>query len=181
MSLENTIAPYEIIGAERPRSIEVSWKSRRHAPLVIWLSKHGFHDADSVGVNGVTPLMEAALEGNDHIVATLLYEGVPVGMLDDEENSALWYACLNGSPKTVLRLIEAGLEIDHTNGDDLTCLMQAASSGRLDVMRFLMSLGANERLVAPDGRNALEMMTDCVMRNGIDHRTKAIPLDTNFL
>ncbi|WP_115666808.1 ankyrin repeat domain-containing protein [Cupriavidus taiwanensis] len=181
MPLENTIAPYEIIGAERPRSIEVSWTSRRHAPLVIWLSKHGFPDADSVGVNGVTPLMEAALEGNDHIVATLLYEGVPVGMLDDEENSALWYACLNGSPKTVLRLIEAGLEIDHTNGDDLTCLMQAASSGRLDVMSFLMSLGANERLVAPDGRNALEMMTDCVMRNGIDHRTEAIPLNTNFL
>ncbi|SOZ71001.1 Ankyrin (plasmid) [Cupriavidus taiwanensis] len=181
MSLENTIAPYEIIDTESPRCIERSWKNRRHAPLAIWLSNHGFPDPDSFGVNGITPLMEAALEGNDHIVATLLYEGVPVGMLDDEENSALWYACLNGAPKTILRLINAGLDIDHTNGDDLTCLMRAATSGQLDVMRFLMSLGANERLVAPDGRNALEMMTDWVMRNCIDHRTEAIPLDTNFL
>ncbi|UIF88321.1 ankyrin repeat domain-containing protein (plasmid) [Cupriavidus necator] len=176
MSLDNTIAPYKIVGAERAWSIEGSWKNRRRASLAIWLSKHGFPDANSFGVNGITPLMEAALQGEDHIVATLLYEGVSVGMLDDEDNSALWYACLNGAPATILRLIDAGLDIDHANGDDFTCLMQAAASGRFDIMRLLMSLGANEGLVAPEGRNALEMATDYVIWSCIDHRTEAHPV-----
>ncbi|MPW23757.1 ankyrin repeat domain-containing protein, partial [Paraburkholderia sp. CNPSo 3157] len=50
--------------------------------------------------------------------------------------------------------------IDHANGNDITCLMQAAASGRVELMWLLISLGASDGLVAPDGRNAFDMATD---------------------
>ncbi|WP_175126390.1 ankyrin repeat domain-containing protein, partial [Paraburkholderia phenoliruptrix] len=134
---------------------DVTW-----ATLGTWLSIHDFPDIHSRSIEGMTPLMAAALHGEDSIVAALLDEGAHVGALDDEGNQALWHACLGGAPASILRLVGAGLDIDHTNGNDITCLMQAAASGRLEVMWLLISLGASDSLVAPDGRNAFDMATD---------------------
>ncbi len=125
-----------------------------------WLSAHDFPDAHSRGVDGITPLMLAALHGEDAIVATLLDEGARAGALDDTGNHALWYACLSGAPGPIVRLVGAGLDVDHANANDITCLMQAAASGRVEVMWLLISLGASDSPVAPDGRNAFDMATD---------------------
>ncbi|MEM5332033.1 ankyrin repeat domain-containing protein [Paraburkholderia sp. JHI2823] len=125
-----------------------------------WLSAHEFPDAHSCSVDGITPLMLAAMHGEDRIVAALLDEGAPVSALDDNGNDALWYACLCGAPGPILRLVSAGLNVDHANAHDVTCLMQAAACGRVDVMWLLISLGASDSLVAPDGRTAFDMATD---------------------
>ncbi|MFP3801445.1 ankyrin repeat domain-containing protein [Paraburkholderia sp. SIMBA_027] len=130
------------------------------AALAAWLSGHDFPDVHSRGIDGVTPLMLAALHGEDSLVDALLDAGARFGALDDEGNHALWYACLAGAPAPILRLIEAGIEIDHANDHDITCLMQAAASGRVEVMHLLLSLGASEGLYAPDGRDALDMAAD---------------------
>lgn len=136
-----------------------SWRGLP-AALATWLSTHDFPDLHSRGLDGVTPLMLAALHGEDQMVAALLDAGVCVGALDDAGNHALWYACVGGAPAPILRLVDAGIEIDHANDDDLTCLMQAAASGRVEVMQLLLSLGASEALYAPDGRSASDMAAD---------------------
>ncbi|MEM5440246.1 ankyrin repeat domain-containing protein [Paraburkholderia diazotrophica] len=150
MSLLTNTVPYE--SASRH---DVTW-----ATLATWLSSHDFPDIHSRSIEGMTPLMVAALHGEDSIVAALLDEGAHVGALDDEGNQALWYACLGGARASILRLVGADLDIDHVNGNDITCLMEAAASGRFEVMLLLISLGASDSLVAPDGRNAFDMATD---------------------
>ncbi|RZF23871.1 ankyrin repeat domain-containing protein [Paraburkholderia sp. UYCP14C] len=135
-----------------------------HAPPCVavakWLDAHDFPDTQSRGIDGITPLMLAALHGEDHIVASVLESGVGISALDDEGNHALWYACLGDAPGTILRLVGAGLALDHVNADDMTCLMQAAATGRIEVMWLLLALGASDSLVAPDGRDALDMAAD---------------------
>jgi len=130
------------------------------AALSSWLAYHGFPDLHSRGINGETPLMRAAQHGEDTVVEALLAFGVRADALDDDGNHALWFACLHGGPATILRLIEAGTPIDHANDDDITCLMQAAASGRLDVLQTLLGHGASAELCAPDGRSALDMVAD---------------------
>ncbi|MCX5545671.1 ankyrin repeat domain-containing protein [Paraburkholderia sp. CNPSo 3076] len=135
-------------------------QTRARSSVARWLSAHDFPDAHSCSVDGITPLMLAAMHGEYRIVAALLDEGAPVRALDDNGNDALWYACLYGTPEPILLLVSAGLNVDHANAHDVTCLMQAAASGRVDVMWLLISLGASDSLVAPDGRTAFDMATD---------------------
>ncbi|WP_027802852.1 ankyrin repeat domain-containing protein [Paraburkholderia dilworthii] len=130
------------------------------AALSTWLAYHSFPDPHSRCVNGETPLMRAAQHGEDTVVEALLAFGACADALDDNGNHALWFACLHGGPATILRLIDAGAPIDHVNDDDITCLMQAAASARLDVVQMLLANGANAELCAPDGRSALDMAAD---------------------
>jgi hypothetical protein len=130
------------------------------AALATWLAWHDFPDPYSRGVDGLTPLMLAALQGEDSVVNALLADGARVDALDDAGNNALWYACVGGAPAPVLRLIGAGIDVDHANDDDITCLMQAAASGRVEVMQLLLAQGACDTLCAPDGRTALDMAAD---------------------
>ncbi|ADG20725.1 Ankyrin (plasmid) [Paraburkholderia atlantica] len=139
-----------------------------HAPPCVavmkWLDAHDFPDTQSRSIDGITPLMLAALHGEDYIVGALFESGARIIAFDDEGNHALWYACLGGAPGRFLRLVGAGLALDHLNADDMTCLMQAAATGRIEVMWLLLSLGANDSLVAPDGRDALDMAADLGLR-----------------
>jgi ankyrin repeat protein len=142
------------------QSAETSFDTLVPAALSSWLAYHGFPDLHSRSVNGETPLMRAAQHGEDAVVEALLAFGARADALDDDGNHALWFACLHGGPATILRLIEAGTPIDHANDDDITCLMQAAASGRLDVLQMLLGQGASAELCAPDGRSALDMAAD---------------------
>lgn len=130
------------------------------AALAAWLAHQGFPGLQARGANGDTPLMQAAGQGEDAVVEALLACGAAPDAVNDEGNNALWFACLHGGPATILRLIEAGTPIDHANDDDITCLMQAAASGRLEVLRLLLALGATAGLHAPDGRSAFDMAAD---------------------
>lgn len=162
MSLHTETVPAVRESASRRAAASADAASRNGTSTTLagWLSSHDFPDIHSRGIDGVTPLMLAAFHGEDSVVAALLDEGARIAALDDEGNHALWYACLGGAPAPILRLVEAGTEIDHANDNDITCLMQAAASGRVEMMQLLLSLGASGRLSAPDGRNAFDMATD---------------------
>jgi ankyrin repeat protein len=128
--------------------------------LDAWLARQDFPGLQARDANGDTPLMRASWHGEDAVVEALLAHGAAAGAVNDEGNNALWFACLHGGPATILRLIEAGTPIDHANDDDITCLMQAAASGRAEVARLLLTQGACESLSAPDGRSASDMAAD---------------------
>lgn len=160
MHTDTALAVRERLPRRATQSTDAHLETVAPAALSTWLAYHGFPDLHSRGVNGETPLMRAAQHGEDTMVEALLAFGARADALDDDGNHALWFACLHGGPATILRLIEAGSPIDHANDDDITCLMQAAASGRLDVLRMLLAQGASAELRAPDGRNALDMAAD---------------------
>ncbi|WP_454766044.1 ankyrin repeat domain-containing protein [Cupriavidus campinensis] len=150
----------ESAGRRVVQSVDATPRAAMPAALGTWLAWHDFPDPHSRGIDGITPLMLAALHGEDHLVAALLDAGVRIDALDDDGNNALWYACIAGAPAPILQLIEAGIGIDHANDGDITCLMQAAASGRVEIMQLLLSQGASDDLYAPDGRSALDMAAD---------------------
>ncbi|MDR2129247.1 MAG: ankyrin repeat domain-containing protein [Burkholderiaceae bacterium] len=145
----------------------VAWESAAATPpppptparpsLAAWLAQQDFPGPHARGENGDTPLMRAARQGEHAVIEALLACGAAPEAINDDGNNALWFACMYAGPATILRLIQAGAPIDHANDDDITCLMQAAASGRLEIVHLLLAQGAAPGPIAPDGRNAFDM------------------------
>jgi len=129
---------------------------------ITWLQDRGFHsDAlEAGGLNGNTPLLLAALEGNAMMVSRLIEAGSDLYAVNHDFNGVLFNACYAGSPEIVRLLVEAGADIDDTNEEGTTALMYAASASRVECVQVLLSLGANTKLQNEDGFSALELTTN---------------------
>ncbi|PTB17263.1 ankyrin repeat domain-containing protein [Trinickia symbiotica] len=130
------------------------------ALVATWLARNDFPHPLSRSVNGLTPLMLAVRQDDHAVMNALIALGLQIYAVDDAGNNALWYASTGGSPASIVRLVDAGIDIDHANDDGITCLMQAAANGRTEVMRLLIAQGANVTLCAPDGRSAMDILAD---------------------
>ncbi|CAG9267842.1 ankyrin repeat domain-containing protein [Paraburkholderia unamae] len=125
--------------------------------LANWLAHQGFAGPDGRGAHENTPLMVAAWRGTHDMVDALLAHGVILNAVNADGNTALWFACVHGEPAGVERLAGAGLPLDHTNATGATCLMYAASSGKHDIVRTLLALGADPLIRTQDDFTALDM------------------------
>ena len=123
-----------------------------------WLEQKGFEAGNINGRigNGMTPLMVAAKEGNSEILWALLESGADVNLLNNDENSALWFACFNGNPGVIKMLIEYGAKLDSQNVNGATCLIYAASAGKFEVVKTLIDAGAEIKATTFDGFTALD-------------------------
>jgi len=123
-----------------------------------WLEQKGFEAGNINGRigNGMTPLMVAAKEGKSEILWALLESGADVNLLNNDENSALWFACFNGNPGVIKMLIEYGAKLDSQNVNGATCLIYAASAGKFEVVKTLIDAGAEIKATTFDGFTALD-------------------------
>ena len=140
----------------------------RHAAPVprafaAWLKLQGFAGIHARDIGGNTPVMRAAAQGEEGIVAALLARGAAADALNDQGNNALWFASLHGSVAIGRRLLAAGVPIDHANDDDITCAMQAAACGHHAMLAMLLDHGADGDRCAPDGRTARDMVVSALM------------------
>lgn len=129
--------------------------------LLEWAKRHGFeHDNINSRIeNGMSPLMLAAMQGERDMVQVLLNHGADVDLLNDDENNALWFACVRNKLLIVRELISHGCNINNQNVNGATCLIYAASTGKFDIVRELIRAGANIRNQTLDGFNALDSAT----------------------
>lgn len=123
-----------------------------------WMHEHGFENGNlnSRITNGMSPVMEAAKEGNADILWELLEAGANVNMLNEDLNPALWFACFNGNTDIIRMLINYGAKLDNQNVNGATCLIYAASAGKFDVVKTLVEAGAELKTETLDGFNALD-------------------------
>lgn len=112
---------------------------------------------DSPWHHGLTPLMRAALLGEDALVQELLALGVNVHLRNLDGNNALWLGCVSGNAAVVEHLIDAGIDIDNQNAIGATTLMYTASSGKDDMMKILLQHGADPRIRNDDDFMAVEL------------------------
>ena len=94
------------------------WAARlgRHE-VVLLLLKNGA-DPNTVNRNGGTPLIQAAQGwhyGHVKVTRTLLSHGANVNSKDEDERTALHWACANNNTETVRELLRAGA---HTRAED---------------------------------------------------------------
>ncbi len=110
---------------------------------------------DSPDESGHTALMLAAYNGHMEIVRQLLDKGASVNLLDMEGRTALLYASTGAFPETVTLLLRRGAKLDIVdNGEHFTALMFAAAEGHLNVVKVLMTHGADASLEDIDGDTA---------------------------
>ena len=117
-------------------------------------------DPNTVDENKRTALMFAAYNGNTDIVKLLINKGVDVNSADEIDRTALMYASTGPFVNTVLALLEAGAEPNLIeNEENWTAAMMAAAEGQLEVLKTLVSYGADLKMVDIDGESLLDFAT----------------------
>jgi cytohesin len=97
---------------------------------------------------GATPLSEAARTGNTRILGMLLKAGADPGATNSEGETALHAVARTGNVEGAKLLLKAGAGIEaRENWGGQTALHWAASQNQPDMVRFLISRGAD-----PDSR-----------------------------
>jgi rhodanese-related sulfurtransferase len=129
--------------------------------LTQWLTQAGFDPANlnSRIDNAMSALMLAALQGETEIAQALLAAGADVNLLNDDENNALWFACVSDSIDLLHLFSFQKVNLDHQNVNGATSLIYAASAGKLEVVKTLVGLGADVGKTTLDGFSALDSAT----------------------
>lgn len=116
-----------------------------------------FSEESFLAVEGETPLMSAAFNGDLEAVEQALADGEDIHATDAEGADALMYAVYGGGPDVISRLIEAGADVN-TNDHFSTALETAIIYGDYESALLLVENGADPKLDGPDGTNALDAM-----------------------
>lgn len=125
-----------------------------------WLQNHYFSLAEPVQKNefGIFPLILAAQKGRLDIVNFLIEQKAELDAIDNYGNNALWAASYANSFDCITAMLKAGVAINYQNpASGATALIFAASSGREEVVEFLLKSGADPRLATLDDFTALDL------------------------
>ncbi|MDI1310415.1 MAG: ankyrin repeat domain-containing protein [Methylotenera sp.] len=133
--------------------------SQSSVTLTEFIEEHQFdaEDLNSPWHHALTPLMRAALFGNESLVTELLALGVNIHMRNLDGNNALWLACVSGNLAIIKLFLEAGIDIDNRNVTGATTLMYTASSGKHELTKLLLDHGADPFIRNDDDYLAIEL------------------------
>jgi len=107
------------------------------------LLAHGA-EVDLAWPTGVTALLMAANKASDNVVKVLLKAGASVHTRDCGNRTALHWAVTGEAPISMLRrLIKAGADVNATDNDGMTPLLEAASMFKLDWVKYLLKQRAD--------------------------------------
>lgn len=100
-------------------------------------------------------LIEAARDGNQLIVETLLRQGKNVNARDERGWTPLMWSASRGHAEITQVLLEHGAEVNATSQGYVTALMLAAHDGHVVVTEILMKRGADVDAQDKNGTTAL--------------------------
>jgi len=127
-----------------------------------WLNSHGFdiNDLESRGFNGNTPLLQAALEGDETMLKRLLDAKVNLYAVNNDFNGVLFNACYADNTEIIKDLIREGADVNDINEEGTTALMYAASAGRAQCVKTLLQCGSDTSMENEDGYKAIDLVAN---------------------
>ena len=128
-------------------------------------------NASFEGLDGWTPLIQSAYQGNTEIVKVLVSAGADLDLADSTGGTALMSACITGKSQTVMYLIFAGCDVNLTADDGLSALHWAKTP---EVAKLLLKNGADVNAkdnlgVTPLMRLALEPRASVTPKQRNEH------------
>ncbi|XP_071078436.1 serine/threonine-protein phosphatase 6 regulatory ankyrin repeat subunit B-like [Haliotis cracherodii] len=118
----------------------------------------------TVGVNvncrvlSMTPVMEVAWRGHRKVIELLVTEGADVSLVNEDSDNILHFACRGGHIETVKFVLSLNVaDINSRGWRSRTPLMEATLRGHRDVVKLLVSEGADVSLVDVFGNNTLHI------------------------
>ena len=139
---------------------------------------------------GYTPLMQAAIFGQEDAVRLLLDASAAVDTRGPGETTALIFAATNGHTGAMSVLIDAEASLDAVSADGRSALLHAAGNGYTKAVAALLDAGCTVDLVDAEGESALfralrsgrESTVRCLLQArasaNLARRDGTIPLDT---
>jgi ankyrin repeat protein len=137
--------------------------SRGDAAMTQMLLAAGANIRATSRLGGITPLHLASQAGHASVVAALIAAGADSNVATATGATPLMLAARAGSTETVTRLIETGADVNaKEKAFGQTALMVAAGLDRADVVRLLLSRGADWKIASSvaDLRSLTSMMDD---------------------
>jgi ankyrin repeat protein len=134
------------------------------AVIVAAMLDAGTADPNGDPQRGIRPLVHAALVGNDAVLSLLLDRGADVNALDDEGQSALFFACVGRSTNAVRLLLEHGVSAETINKNSVgggTPLTVASEKGDAEIVNILIARGAVIDQRTDTGSTALLKAAHC--------------------
>lgn len=114
-----------------------------------------------------TPLLNAVENSTPQIVEYLLQKGANPNVTNEMDESPIYLAYENFDLENIKSLVKYGAYINyqvHTplraGANDITILMKAAASGKVDRVKELLALGANPFLKNSEGKSAIALVSD---------------------
>ncbi|XP_071094732.1 putative ankyrin repeat protein RF_0381 [Haliotis cracherodii] len=115
-------------------------------------------DVNDVGEDGFTAAMIAASKGRKDMFDLLLQNRADLSLVDDTKNNILHKACEGGNMELVKHIFEQNtVEINSQSDIGWTPAMEAAYEGHLEVLKLLVSKGADLTLVNDEDNNILHV------------------------
>ena len=106
---------------------------------------NGGGERDIMTNNGMTPIRLAACNGHKDVVRLLIDVGAGVDIADSRYgNTPLIGAANNGHADVAILLIDAGADVNVVDNDGRTAIWYAAAKGLLELVKVLLSNGADK-------------------------------------
>lgn len=148
------------------RADEVNQQADDGSTALLWACHYNRRDAAvqliRAGANPnlhnryqISPLHEAARNGNAELIALLLEAGADAKHVSAGNENALMTAARTGRADAVQQLIGQGIDLNLGSRAKQTALMWAAAEGHLAVIDLLLKQGANPLLESQGGFTAL--------------------------
>jgi len=109
--------------------------------------------------SGITPLMQAVLNGHTPAAGVLLDRGAEINARDRGGITPVMQAVINEHEDALQLLLARGADVNARSGTGWTALTFAAWKGDPDLVRLLLRYGANPRVVDKQGWSPLDYAT----------------------
>ncbi|CAD7695107.1 unnamed protein product [Ostreobium quekettii] len=148
-----------------------------HASVVRQLLQSGA-TINGKSLSALTPLISASFGSHTSVVRLLLNEGADPNRTDVFGQTALHYSTLSlvvGSQLIATALLDTGVDVNVQDDAGLTPLMWTAWHGNIDTMKVLLDRGANPGILSLAGKNASELICQCLKTVGLPSFIQCTP------